>query len=110
MVGTRVTTHGADGIAIHRRGEPTVRVPVVPATEVAEPTGVGDGFRAGFLTATAWGVDVERAAQVGALMATHVVETVGTQEYAFSSDGFLKRFEQAYGVAAADDVRPHLQG
>ena len=43
-------------------------------------------------------------------MATHVVETVGTQEYGFSSDGFLKRFEQAYGAAAAEDVRPHLQG
>ena len=110
VVGTRVTTHGADGITVHRRGEPTLTVPVVPATEVAEPTGVGDGFRAGFLTATAWGVDVERAAQVGALVATHVVETVGTQEYAFSSDGFLKRFEQAYGAAAAEDVRPHLQG
>jgi adenosine kinase len=109
-VGTRVTTHGASGITIDRAGEPTVRVPVVPATEVAEPTGVGDGFRAGFLTATAWGVDVERAAQVGALVATHVVETVGTQEYAFSADGFLKRFEEAYGADAAEQVRPHLQG
>ena len=109
-VGTRVTTHGAAGIVIDRRGEPSVQVPVVPATEVAEPTGVGDGFRAGFLTATAWGLDVERAAQVGALVATHVVETVGTQEYAFSVDGFLKRFEQAYGAEAADEVRPHLQG
>jgi adenosine kinase len=109
-VGTRVTTHGAAGIAIDRRGEPTVQVPVVPATEVAEPTGVGDGFRAGFLTAVAWGVDVERAAQVGALVATHVVETVGTQEYAFSADGFVKRFAQAYGDAAADEVCPHLQG
>ena len=108
LVGTRVTTRGAAGVVIDRRGEPTVSVPVVPATEVAEPTGVGDGFRAGFLTATAWGVDVERAAQVGALVATHVVETVGTQEYAFSSDGFLKRFEQAYGTEAAEDVRPHL--
>jgi adenosine kinase len=108
-VGTRVTTHGADGIAIDRRGEPSVRVAAVPATEVAEPTGVGDGFRAGFLTATAWGVGVERAAQVGAVVATHVVETVGTQEYAFSSDGFLKRFAQAYGDAAADELRPHLR-
>ena len=42
-------------------------------------------------------------------VATHVVETVGTQEYAFSADGFLERFEQAYGEAAADEVRPHLQ-
>ena len=107
-VGTRVTTHGAAGIAIDRQGEPTVRVPAAPATELAEPTGVGDGFRAGFLTATAWGVGVERAGQVGALVATHVVETVGTQEYAFSADGFLKRFEQAYGAEAADEVRAHL--
>ncbi len=54
-------------------------------------------------------VGVERAAQVGALVATHVVETVGTQEYAFSADGFLKRFEQAYGADATDELRPHLQ-
>ena len=60
------------------------RVAVAPAREVAEPTGVGDAFRAGFLTATAWGFGAERAAQVGALLATHVVETVGTQEYAFA--------------------------
>ena len=110
VVGTRITTHGAAGISIQRKGEDTIDVPVVPAVEVAEPTGVGDAFRAGFLSATAWGVGLERAAQVGALVATHVVETVGTQEYAFSADGFLKRFEQAYGAAVADEVRPHLQG
>ena len=108
LVGTRVTTHGADGIAIDRRGRPQVRVPVVPARAVAEPTGVGDAFRAGFLTATAWGVAVERAAQVGALLATHVVETVGTQEYAFTPDGFLHRFAEAYGDEATGEVRPFL--
>jgi adenosine kinase len=109
-VGTRVTTHGASGIALSRRGEQTVHVPVVPARTVAEPTGVGDGFRAGFLTATAWGVGAERAAQVGALLATHVVETVGTQEYAFSRDDFVARFEQAYGSDATEEIRPFLKG
>ena len=107
-VGTRVTTHGAGGIAIDRRGKDTVHVPVAPARAVAEPTGVGDGFRAGFLTATAWGADVERAAQVGALLATHVVETVGTQEYSFTPEGFLDRFCEAYGEQAAAQIRPHL--
>ena len=108
-VGTRVTTHGSAGIAIDRRGEQRVRVPVAPAREVAEPTGVGDGFRAGFLTATAWGLGDERAAQVGALVATHVVETVGTQEYAFTPAEFLRRFTDAYGTAAASEVAPFLQ-
>ena len=109
QVGTRVTTHGADGIAITRRGEATVRVPVAPARQIAEPTGVGDGFRAGFLTATAWGLGAERAAQVGALVATHVVETVGTQEYAFTPADFLARFTDAYGAAACREVQPFLQ-
>jgi adenosine kinase len=84
-------------------------VPVAPARQVAEPTGVGDGFRAGFLTATAWGLGVDRAAQVGALLATHVVETVGTQEYAFTATDFLDRLADAYGGAASAEVAPFLQ-
>ena len=79
LVQTRITTHGADGIVVARKGEDPIRVPVAPAEKIAEPTGVGDAFRAGFLTATSWGLGLERACQVGALLATHVVETVGTQ-------------------------------
>lgn len=108
LVGTRVITHGVDGIVISRKGEDDIRVPVVPARQVAEPTGVGDAFRAGFLTATAWGLSLERAAQVGALLATYVVETVGTQEYAFTPAEFLERFRSAYGEGAAADVAGHL--
>ena len=107
VVGTRITTHGAAGISIQRQGEDTIDVPVVPAVEVAEPTGVGDAFRAGFLSATAWGVGLERAAQVGALLATHVVETVGTQEYVLAADG-LDRFAGTYGDDAAAEVRAFL--
>ena len=50
-----------------------------------EPTGVGDAFRAGFLAALAWGLGLERAAQVGCVLAAYVVETVGTQEYSFTA-------------------------
>jgi adenosine kinase len=42
-------------------------------------------------------------------MATHVIETVGTQEYELSESLFLKRLEHSYGAAAANDVRPHLR-
>ena len=109
-VGTRVTTHGAKGIVVTRRGEAEIRVPVAPAREVVEPTGVGDAFRAGFLTATAWGVGLDRATQVGALLATHVVETVGTQEYTLTFEDFVDRLGEAYGEVAADEVRPHVVG
>ena len=107
-VGTRVTTHGVGGIVVERKGEDPVHVGVAPARQVAEPTGVGDAFRAGFLTATGWGVSTERACQVGALLATLVVETVGTQEYDYSSTAFLDRLGEAYGAEAAEEVAHHL--
>ena len=110
VVGTRVMTRGAGGIVITRKGHDDLYVPVAPATAIAEPTGVGDAFRAGFLTATAWGLGLERAAQVGALLATLVVETVGTQEYTFTRAGFLTRLGAAYGEPAAAEVAPHLPG
>ncbi len=107
-VGTRITTHGAGGVVVERRSEDAVHVDVVPARAVAEPTGVGDAFRAGFLSGVAWGLGVERCCQVGALLATMVVETVGTQEYAFSAEEFASRLAAAYGDRAAVEVRPHL--
>jgi adenosine kinase len=108
LVDVRVTTHGANGILVSRKGEPDLEVGVAPAREVAEPTGVGDAFRAGFLTATAWGLELRHACEVGALLATHVVETVGTQEYTFTPESFLSRLEEAYGDASAAAVAPHL--
>ncbi|HUR15355.1 MAG TPA: carbohydrate kinase family protein [Mycobacteriales bacterium] len=108
LVQTRITTHGAKGVVVQRRGEPALHVGVVPAEVVADPTGVGDGFRAGFLTAVTWGLGLERSCQVGATLATHVVETVGPQEYHVTRDGFLSRLAGAYGESAADEVAPHL--
>ena len=110
VVGTRITTHGPHGVSVYRKGEPVLEVAPAPAREVVEPTGVGDAFRAGFLCAIGWGLSPERSAQVGALVATHVVETVGTQEYSFTRDDFLGRFGEVYGVAAAAEVAPHLPG
>jgi hypothetical protein len=39
-----------------------------------------------------------------------VVETVGTQEYAFSSAAFAERLGEATAPRPADEVRPHLPG
>ena len=47
----------------------------------ADPTGVGDAFRAGFLTGLAAGLAHRECAELGSMLATYVIETVGTQEY-----------------------------
>ena len=107
-VAVRVTTHGADGAVIAGAGEAEVTVPVVPARTIADPTGVGDAFRGGFLTAREWGLDWDRAAEVGSLLATMVLETVGTQEYVVKPAEFGDRLAESYGDDAAAEVLPFL--
>jgi adenosine kinase len=109
-VGVRVVTHGKDGVRVERRGAAPVEVPVVPAGVVADPTGVGDAFRAGFLAGLAWGLPLERCAQVGCLLATQALETVGTQEYRIEPAAALDRFAGVYGADAAAEVAAHLAG
>ncbi|HUR76265.1 MAG TPA: carbohydrate kinase family protein [Sporichthya sp.] len=109
-VEVRVMTMGADGARVQRRGEAPLHVPVAAVEKVLEPTGVGDAFRAGFFAGLTWQLSLERSAQLGSLLAAHVVETVGTQEYTLDRASFLKRFGAAYGSDAAAEVEPHLAG
>src|ERR1700728_1649034 len=82
-VGTRIITLGAEGARV-------------------EPTGAGDACRCGFLAATAWGLPLERAVQLGNLMAVHALETVGPQEYELKPAPLADRARLAYGDEAAD--------
>lgn len=107
-VGVRVTTLGAKGVVIDRAGEQGLHVPCVPVDAPADPTGVGDAFRAGFLSATAWDLPLERAAQVGNAIAAHALEAAGPQEYSLARRAFLDRFTAVYGTSAAAEVEPHL--
>jgi adenosine kinase len=108
LVGVRVTTLGRDGVEIVARGEAPIRVPAAREIEPVDPTGGGDAFRAGFFAAISWGLGLERAGQVGALVAMLALERVGAQEYAVRHDEFATRMGEAYGAAAAEEVRPHL--
>jgi adenosine kinase len=108
-VGHRVTTLGSRGVRIERVGDPVIEVGCPEEDTKADPTGVGDAFRAGFLSGLAWGVGLERAAQVGCMLATLVIETVGTQEYTLRRTHFMDRFTKAYGHEAAAEVQQHLK-
>jgi adenosine kinase len=109
MVDTRVVTMGPNGARVMRNGTSAVVVDVPPEERKADPTGVGDAFRAGYLTGVMWGLSDERAAQLGALLATYVIETVGTQEYELAQQAFLDRFASVYGADAAADLEPHVR-
>ena len=108
-VGVRVTTLGKKGARIEAVGQATVEVSTPPEEVKADPTGVGDAFRGGFLSGLAWGLSHERCAQVGSMLATYVIETIGTQEYDLAQQHFLGRFADAYGDAATAEVAAHIR-
>ena len=104
----RVVTLGSKGAKVESAAGELVQVGVPQEKSKTDPTGVGDSFRSGFVAGLAWGLSHERCAQLGSLIATYVIETMGTQEYRFSSAEFLARFEAAYGAEAAWQIAPHL--
>ena len=107
-VGLQVTTLGKDGVRVTSSDGTSFEVPAAKDVAAVEPTGVGDAFRGGFLAALSWGASLERAAQVGCVLAAYVVETVGTQEYDFTHEQFVARIRDSYGDDAADEVAKYL--
>ena len=108
QVGLRVTTLGADGVDIVSADGTTLHVGVVPETAQVDPTGVGDAFRAGFLTGRGAGLDLERSAQLGSLVAVLVLETTGTQNWTWDLGIANERLAGAFGDEAASEITSAL--
>lgn len=108
QVGLRVTTLGAKGVDLVSADGTNIHVGVVPETAQVDPTGVGDAFRAGFLTGRGAGLDLERSAQLGSLVAVLVLETTGTQEWTWNLGTAKARLADAYGAAAAAEIAAAL--
>ncbi len=107
-VGTRITTLGAKGCIIETSDGVVCEVLAAPEQQRTDPTGVGDAFRAGFLAGLAWGLGLEPSAQIGSMVATYVLEHIGTQEYELDADEFCERLGRVYGTDAAERVRGEL--
>jgi adenosine kinase len=90
-----VVTRGKDGSSVYAAGK-EYNIPVVPEVHIVDPTGVGDAFRAGFLTGYGHGWDWELCGQMGSLAATFCLENKGTQNHSFTPLAFLERFRQNF--------------
>ncbi|MGH3596684.1 MAG: carbohydrate kinase family protein [Mycobacterium sp.] len=104
QVGLRVTTLGAKGVDLVDRDGTYSHVGVVPETSQVDPTGVGDAFRAGFLTGRSAGLGLERSAQLGSLVAVLVLESTGTQEWEWDRKLAVTRLAGAYRDEAAAEI------
>lgn len=104
QVGLRVTTLGSEGVDLVSADGTFVHVGVVPESHRDDPTGIGDAFRAGFLTARSAGLGLERAAQLASLVAVLVLEAPGPQEWMWAHREAVSRLSDAYGPEAADEI------
>lgn len=88
-------TLGEAGAEVYTRAG-RLHVPAVPPTAVADPTGVGDAFRGGFLKGLVHGLTLERCAQMGTLAATYCLENRGTQGHRYDLAAFTRRFRRHF--------------
>jgi adenosine kinase len=109
QIGLRVTTLGPKGVDLVSADGSVIHVDVVPETHQADPTGIGDAFRAGFLTGRSAGLSLERSAQLASLVAVLVFEAAGPQEWAWDREVAVKRLADAYGQDAANEIGATLK-
>ena len=100
----RITTLGEKGVDLVGRDGTFIHVDVLPETHKEDPTGIGDAFRAGFLTGRDAGLSLERAAQLASLVATLVLEAPGPQEWTWDKDAAVARLSDAYGADAGREI------
>jgi adenosine kinase len=95
-VGFTVITCGEKGASIFSKGT-EYAIPAVKPNQIADPTGVGDAFRGGFLTGYRLGLPLETCGRMGALAATYCLEQRGTQNHFYTPAEFIARYESIYG-------------
>lgn len=90
-----VVTRGDRGATIYSKDEEH-SIPVIPPEQIADPTGVGDAFRGGFLSAYRYGLDLSTCGKVGALAATYCLERQGPQGHSYSRAEFVARYRRYF--------------
>ncbi len=91
-----IVTCGGDGSRIYTEGQ-ILEIPVAQASELTDPTGCGDAYRAGLLYGLMEDYDWDTTARIAALLGAIKIEKPGTQNHRFTRDEFRERFRKEFG-------------
>lgn len=96
---TLIVTKGDQGsvIRLKNRDEAAIDIPAAQPRRTADPTGVGDAYRAGIIKGMLHGLDWQTTGRMGSLAATYALEEHGTQNHQYDLDEFVSRFGVEFG-------------
>ncbi len=90
--------HGSTVLTADSRAD----VPAVTPQRIADPTGVGDAYRGGFMKGLVHGEDPTVCARMGSVAATFALEHLGGQSHAYTWQEFAVRYAAHFGPLALD--------
>lgn len=91
-----IITLGAQGSKIYTRGE-CLDIPPAKPTQVLDPTGCGDAYRAGLLYGLLNDYDWEVTGRIASLLGAIKIEHHGTQNHSFTVSEFKQRYLETFG-------------
>ena len=93
-----IVTKGGEGSVVHT-AEQVLQIPPVAVSELQDPTGCGDAYRAGLIFGIMNEMGWETTCRLASLMGAIKIQHHGTQNHSFTMDEFKQQFEQAYGYS-----------
>lgn len=91
-----IVTRGGEGSTIYTQGK-EIHIPAVPVSNLADPTGCGDAYRAGLLYGLMNELDWEVTGRIASLIGAIKIESQGTQNHTFTLNSFKERYQDAFG-------------
>ena len=96
QVDALIVTRGAKGSIIFSAGE-QIAIPAVTATEVRDPTGCGDAYRAGLLYGLLNDMNWADTGRLAAILGAKKIASLGTQNHTFTPASVDEEFERSFG-------------
>ena len=93
-----IVTRGGEGSSIFADGKEIIIPPVKP-TEILDPTGCGDAYRAGLVHGITRGMSWEDTGRLASLLGSIKIARRGTQNHELTPDAVAGAFEAAFGHA-----------
>jgi adenosine kinase len=91
-----IVTLGGEGSRIHAEGK-ILEIPSVRPSQLVDPTGCGDAYRAGLLYGIGQGWDWERTGRLASLLGSLKIAARGGQNHAFNRDAIAALYERNFG-------------